>query len=333
MPDVSPGPARGAAAGEAVDLRVTLGPFQLRTPVLLASGCCGYGPELAGALPLEEIGGFVTKTVTREPRSGNAPPRVAETPGGMLNSIGLENVGLERFVADKLPRIAVLPPLRVVSLGGYAPQDYGALAERLDPLPGFDAFELNLSCPNVARGGLDLGTDPRRVAEAVGAVRARTARFVIAKLTPNTHDILALGRAAAEAGADAVSAINTLVGSAVHWKSRAPLPAPGAGGLSGPAVRPVALAAVRRLAGALRVPVIGVGGISEARDVLEFLLAGAAAVQVGTALFLDPSGEAVRAGALERALREAGAAGCARLIGRLRPARAAAPERAPQEGG
>ncbi|MBI5837963.1 MAG: dihydroorotate dehydrogenase [Candidatus Eisenbacteria bacterium] len=322
MPDVRGQDAGGAGAGGCGPdapgaLAVKLGPFTLRTPVLLASGCCGYGPELAGALPMEEIGGFVTKTVTLQPRPGNPAPRVAETASGMLNSIGLENVGLDRFVGEKLPLLRALPPLRLVSLGGYSPGDYATQAERLEGHDGFEGFELNLSCPNVARGGLDLGTDPAQVAGVVRGVRARTGRFLVAKLTPNTHDIVALGRAAQDAGADAVSAINTLVGADVHWKSRTALPSPGAGGLSGPAVRPVAMAMVRRLAGALRIPVIGIGGIMEARDVLGFLLAGAAAVQVGTALFLDPSGAGVRAAALRRALAEIGASSCRDLVGAL----------------
>ncbi len=298
-------------------LSVSLGPFTLRTPVLLASGCCGYGTELAHVLPPAEIGGFVTKTVTRLPRPGNPPPRVCETPGGMLNSIGLENVGLERFLEEKLPAIAALPPLRIVSLGGYEPADYVAGARRLDAAEGVDAFELNLSCPNVAVGGLDLGTDPVLVGETVRAVRAVTGRFLIAKLTPNTQDIVALGRAAQEGGADAVSAINTLVGGAVHWRTRTLSPSPGTGGLSGPAIRPVALAMVRKLADALRIPVIGIGGIEDARDVLAFLLAGAAAVQVGTALFRDPSGARVRAGALLDALEAEHAESCRELRGRI----------------
>ena len=299
-------------------LEVSLGGFRLRTPVLLASGCCGYGTELAGVLPLGEVGGFVTKTVTLKPRPGNPPPRVCETASGMLNSIGLENVGLERFLSEKLPRIRELPPFRVVSLGGYSAADYAVQAARLDGEDGWDALELNLSCPNVTQGGLDLGTDPARVAETVAAVRARTRRFLIAKLTPNTHDVVALGRAAEAAGADAVSAINTLVGMGVHWKRRAALPSPGSGGLSGPAIRPVALAMVRALSATLRVPVIGIGGISDARDVIAFLLAGASAVQVGTALFLDPSGEAVRAAALRRVLaEEMGGVECRDCIGQL----------------
>ena len=298
-------------------LEVPLGPFRLRTPVLLASGCCGYGPELSRCLPLQQVGGFVTKTVTRVPRPGNPPPRVCETEGGMLNSIGLENVGLERFLSEKLPAIQDLPDFRVVSLGGYSSEDYCALAERLDREDGFEALELNLSCPNVTQGGLDLGTDPARVGEVVREVRRRSGKFLIAKLTPNTHDVVALGRAAEEAGADAVSAINTLVGTRVDWHSRTALPSPGMGGLSGPALRPVALSMTWKLSQALKIPVIGIGGIKCARDVLEFLLAGAAAVQVGTALFLDPAGTAVRAAALERELAALGETSCEGLRGRL----------------
>ncbi len=314
MPDLAP-------------LSISLGPFRLRTPVLLASGCCGYGPELAGCLPMEEIGGFVTKTVTLRPRPGNPPPRVRETAGGMLNSIGLENVGLERFLSEKLPQIRRLPPFRVVSLGGYQASDYAEQAGRLDGQDGFEALELNLSCPNVAQGGLDLGTDPARVREAVRAVRERTGKFLIAKLTPNTQDVVALGRAAEEGGADAVSAINTLVGTGVDWHTRTAMPSPGSGGLSGPAIRPVALAMVWKLSRALQVPVIGIGGIMDARDVLEFVLAGASAVQVGTALFLDPSGARVRAAALRGEMDILRVGSCESLRGNLEKRSTHAPPR------
>ncbi len=298
-------------------LQVSFAAGTLRNPVMLASGCCGYGPELAGALPMDQLGGLVTKTVTLRPRPGNPPPRVVETPGGMLNSIGLENVGVERFLEEKLPRLRELPLWRVVSVGGYEPAEYARMMELLEPHEGFDAVELNLSCPNVRQGGLDLGTDPAKVRETVAGVVARTARPVWAKLTPNTSDIVALGRAAQEGGAHGVSAINTLVGTAVHWKTRTALPSPGQGGLSGPCLKPVALSMVRRLSAELRIPVIGIGGISDARDVLEFLLAGASAVQVGTALFLDPSGAAFREEALLRELEAVGASSLSELRGSL----------------
>jgi dihydroorotate dehydrogenase (NAD+) catalytic subunit len=292
-------PAPTAAGSPApVDLRVTIGSLELRNPVLLASGTCGYGEDIAGLVDVGQLGGIVTKTVTPEPRAGNRPPRIAEVPGGMLNSIGLENVGLEAFVLDKLPVIRRLDTRCVVSIGGESAADYERSARRLEGLDGIDALELNLSCPNVS-GGMDLSRDPAACGAAVAAVRAVTERPLVAKLTPNVASMVPIAGAAADAGADAVSLVNTFLGMAIDVERRRPALASVVGGLSGPAIRPLAVARVFEVSRAVGIPVIGIGGIASGRDVVEFLLAGATAVQVGTQNFVDPSG----AGRLATALR------------------------------
>jgi dihydroorotate dehydrogenase (NAD+) catalytic subunit len=270
-----------------VDLTVRIGALTLRNPILLASGTCGYGVELAGLLDFTAIGGLVTKTVTPRPREGNRPPRIAETPSGMLNSIGLENVGIDAFVADKLPPAATLPTRIIVSVGGHAVPDYVELARRLDPEPGVAAIELNLSCPNVS-GGLDLAQSPAGCAAVVAAVRRVTTKPVIAKLTPNVTRIDEIARGAAEGGADAVSLVNTFIGMAIDIERRTPKLSTVTGGLSGPAIRPLAVARVYAVTRAVAIPVIGIGGVSSAADVIEFLLAGASAVEVGTWNYVEP---------------------------------------------
>jgi dihydroorotate dehydrogenase (NAD+) catalytic subunit len=272
-----------------VDLSVRLGPLALANPILLASGTCGYGAELAGLLDFTQIGGIVTKTVTLRPREGNPPPRIAETPSGMLNSIGLENVGIDVFIAEKLPAAARLGTPVVVSVGGHAVPDYVELARRLDPEPDVAALELNLSCPNVS-GGLDLSQSASGCAEVVGAVRRVTRKPLIAKLTPNVTHIGEIARGAEEGGADCVSLVNTFIGLAIDIERRTPRLRTVTGGLSGPAIRPLALAKVYAAARAVRIPVVGIGGISSAADVVEFLLAGASAVEVGTWNYVEPGG-------------------------------------------
>ena len=270
-----------------VDLSVRLGALTLANPILLASGTCGYGVELAGLLDFTAIGGIVTKTVTPRPREGNPPPRIAETPSGMLNSIGLENVGIDAFLAEKLPAAAALPTRIVVSVGGHAVPDYVELARRLDPEPAVAAIELNLSCPNVS-GGLDLSQSREGCAEVVGAVRRVTAKPLIAKLTPNVTRIDEIARGAEDGGADAVSLVNTFIGMAIDIERRTPRLRTVTGGLSGPAIRPLAVAKVYAVARAVSIPVIGIGGIGSAADVIEFLLAGASAVEVGTWNYVEP---------------------------------------------
>jgi dihydroorotate dehydrogenase (NAD+) catalytic subunit len=270
-----------------VDLKVRLGSLELENPILLASGTCGYGVELAGLLDFAAIGGLVTKTVTPLPREGNPPPRITETPSGMLNSIGLENVGIDVFIADKLPQAARLPTRIIVSVGGHAVEDYVELVGRLDPEPGVAAIELNLSCPNVS-GGLDLSQNPRGCAQVVAAARRATRKPLVAKLTPNVTRIGDIARAAEEGGADAVSLVNTFIGMVIDVERRMPKLRTVTGGLSGPAIRPLAVAKVYEAARAVTIPVVGIGGISSAADVVEFLLAGATAVEVGTWNYVEP---------------------------------------------
>lgn len=270
---------------KAVDLSVRVGPLKLPNPILLASGT--FGGLFPQVLDLSRIGGVVLKTVTREPLRGNPPPRIHETPSGMLNSIGLENKGLDVFLKTDLPKALELDTRVIVSLSGVDERDYVAIARRLEPFRQIKALELNLSCPNVSHG-LDWATDPRRTHKVVRAVK-RVASFpVIAKLTPNVTDIVPIARAAMEAGADALSLVNTLKGMAIDWRRRRPVLGRGTGGLSGPAIKPVALRLVWEVCRALpEAPVIGIGGISDADDVLEFMVAGACAVQIGTANFVD----------------------------------------------
>lgn len=272
------------------DLAVGVGPLRLPNPIALASGTCGYGVELAGLLELGRLGAVFTKGLTLAPRAGNAPARIAETEGGMLNRIGLQNVGVEAFLAEKLPALAATGVPIVVNIAGATFAEYGALAERLDGAPGLVGLELNVSCPNVDHGGLEFGTDPRVLERLVAAVRARTRLPLVVKLTPIVGAIGELARAAEAGGADALSAINTLTGLAVRPalvgdRLRAEVLA---GGLSGPAIKPVALRCVAEARAACGLPIIGVGGIMGLTDVLEFLAVGASAVQIGTATFVEP---------------------------------------------
>lgn len=274
-------------------LETTLAAITLRNPVLTASGTCGYGPELADLLDYRRLGGFVTKSVTRQPRPGNEPERIVEVEGGLLNAIGLANVGLDTFLAEKLPYIQQMPTAVIVNVAGHTIDDYVAVCAAIDGQPGAAGIELNVSCPNVA-DGLVFGTDADRLRELVAAVRpvVRPGRLIV-KLSPNVTDIAALGRAAVDGGADVLSMINTCVGLSVDIERRRPRLARGSGGLSGPAIRPIALHAVRRvyveLARAAGVPIIGMGGVCTAEDAIAFLLAGASAVAVGTALFVAPT--------------------------------------------
>jgi dihydroorotate dehydrogenase (NAD+) catalytic subunit len=302
----------------APDLRITAGGLALRNPVLVASGTGGYGAELMPLLDLTAIGGVVTKTIFEEVRPGNPPPRIAETSAGMLNSIGLEGVGIERFLAEKLPILNGVDTRVVVSIGGYGPEDFARLAARLDAVARCDALELNISCPNVKEGGLDMSTHPRLAAAVVRAVRGVTQKPVWAKLTPNVTSISSVGKACLEEGADGLSAINTLLGMKVDIARRAPALRRGVGGLSGPAIRPVALAKCWELVRVLKCDVIGMGGIAAAEDALEFLIAGCKAVQVGTAVYADPDCPARIAAGLGEYLSAQGAASVSDIVGTLR---------------
>jgi dihydroorotate dehydrogenase (NAD+) catalytic subunit len=272
------------------DLSVSLGRLRLANPVLVASGTFGYAKEMAGLVDFTKLGGIIPKTVTAAPRAGNAPPRTVETASGMLNAIGLDNDGLEHFLAHHLPYLRTLPTSIIGNIAGKTEDEFVQMAGRVrESGHGLAALELNLSCPNVS-GGLDFATDPEQTKRIVRRCRDACPDLpLIAKLTPNVTDITVMAKAAADGGADAVSAVNTFVGMAIDWRRRKPILGNVTGGLSGPAIKPLALRAVWRIAKAVTIPIIGVGGIATLDDVMEFLVAGASAVQIGTANFYDPT--------------------------------------------
>ena len=293
-----------------------VGPLRLRNPVMVASGT--FGGIQDTVLDCDRLGAVVLKTVTRKPRKGNAPPRIWETPSGILNSIGLENKGLEGFLRDDLPRALKYDAPLIVSVSGENAEDYVTLLRRLNRRRRIAAFELNLSCPNVS-GGLDYGTDPARTEEVVRRAKSATDLPVIAKLTPNVTDIIPIAEAALNGGADALSLINTLRGMAIDWRKGRPVLGAGGGGLSGPAIRPVAVRLVRDVCAAFpETPVIGIGGIMNAEDVLEFMAAGACAVQVGTANFVNVNACEDILDALPKLLEGAGVHRIRDVIGRAR---------------
>jgi dihydroorotate dehydrogenase (NAD+) catalytic subunit len=307
-----------ASLGEqpAVDLRVRLGPLTLRNPILAASGTFGYAREMAHLVDFQKLGGLVPKTVTLQPRAGNRPWRTVETSAGLLNSIGLDNDGIDAFLAHHMPYLANLPTAVVVSVAGATPGEFVSLVQRLDGQPGVAAIELNVSCPNVAHG-VDFGTDPCLCGPLVAKCRAATSLPLWVKLTPNVTDIAAVARAAADSGADALSVINTVLGMAVDWRRRRTLLGNGMGGLSGPAIKPIALRCVWQVARAVSLPVIGIGGIATLDDVMEFIVAGARAVQIGTANYYDPTVTMRLVDGLPAALREAGVRSVEALVGTL----------------
>ena len=269
-------------------LAVQVGSLRFKNPLIAASGTFGYGVEYEGLLDLSRLGGLVSKGLYLEPRDGCATPRIAETPSGLLNAIGLQGVGVRVFVKDVLPRLARYDTAVLVNVCGDTVEEYAEVARILDGAPGVHGLEINIYCPNVKKGGMAFGGDPVMTHEVVAAVRKATRLPVIPKLSPNVADITVFARAAEEAGADALSCINTLLGLAVDVETRRPRLAFGTGGLSGPAIRPVAVRMAWQAARAVKIPVIGVGGITAARDALEFLIAGCRAVQIGTANFVDP---------------------------------------------
>ena len=269
------------------DLSVSLNRLTLKNPILVASGTFGYAKEMTAFVDFTQLGGIIPKTVTPQPRPGNPPPRTVETASGMLNSIGLDNDGFDQFVAEKLPYLTGLGTSIVVNIAAKANDDFRRMASRLNEVSGVAAIELNISCPNVS-GGVDFGTDPSLAAEVVAAVRESCNIPVIAKLTPNVTSVVPIAKAVADAGADAVSLINTFQGMAVDWKRRRPVLGNVLGGLSGPAIKPLALRIVWQVSQQVKIPIIGIGGIQSIDDVMEFLLVGATAVQIGTANFYNP---------------------------------------------
>jgi dihydroorotate dehydrogenase (NAD+) catalytic subunit len=269
-------------------LATRIGSLQLKNPVLTASGTFGYGVEFDDFFDVGTLGGVCTKGLSLEPRAGNAPARICETPAGMLNAIGLANIGVEAFCRDKLPWLRQHDVTVIANVFATSVADFVTLAKRLDAESGIHGLELNVSCPNVSHGGIEFGKDPRLAAEVTAAVRAATTLPIWVKMSPEAPDVIAVARACEAAGADAISAINTIRGMSIDPDSMQVRLANRTGGLSGPALRPIAIRIVWDLVGALRIPVIGIGGIATARDALEFLLSGARAVQVGTASFADP---------------------------------------------
>ena len=271
------------------DLTTDIAGLRLKNPVLTASGTFGYGLEFQDFVPLDQIGGIIVKGTTLHPRQGNPYPRMAETALGMLNCVGLQNRGVDYFCSHIYPQLRDIPTNFIVNVSGSTPEDYAECAARIDELEAIPAIELNISCPNVKHGGMAFGTTPEGAASVVNAVRKAYHKTLIVKLSPNVTDIVAIARAAEDEGADAVSLINTLMGMAIDAEHRRRILSIGTGGLSGPAVKPVALRMVWQVAHAVHIPVIGLGGISTATDAVEFLLAGARAVEIGTANFIDPA--------------------------------------------
>lgn len=270
-------------------LNVKLGMLELKNPVMTASGTFGYGLEFADFLPLEALGGIVVKGTTLHPRQGNDYPRMAETPSGMLNCVGLQNKGVDYFCREIYPRIKDIDTNMIVNVSGSSPETYAECAARIDELDRIPAIELNISCPNVSDGGMAFGVTCSGAASVVAAVRKVYHKTLIVKLSPNVTDIAQIARVCEDEGADCVSLINTLMGMAIDIERRRPLLSIGTGGLSGPAIKPVALRMVWQVARAVSIPVIGMGGISTAHDAVEFLMAGASAVQIGAANFIDPT--------------------------------------------
>ena len=299
------------------DLTVDIAALNLQNPVMTASGTFGYAREFDQFVDLNRLGAIIVKGLSIKPTKGNPPPRIVETPCGMLNAIGLENVGIDSFERDKLPFLSTLTPPIIVNIYGKEIEEYGELADRIDDIEGVAGVEVNISCPNVSAGGVAFGVDPRAAFEVVDVVRKRTRKLVIVKLSPNVTDISEIAKSAQEAGADALSLINTITGMAINIETGQPVLANITGGLSGPAIKPIALRMVWQVAKIATVPVIGIGEIMTARDAIEFIIAGATAVQVGTANFVNPRATTDVIQGIEAFLIEKGISSISDLIGTL----------------
>lgn len=297
-------------------LAVRLNRLHLPNPILVASGTFGYAKEMTAFVDFTALGGIIPKTVTPQPRAGNAPPRTVETTGGMLNSIGLDNDGFDQFVDEKLPYLASLGTPVIVNIAAKTMQEFHRMATVLNQQDGVAGVELNISCPNVS-GGVDFGTNPELAAEVVTAVREAGDLPIIAKLTPNVTSVVPIAQAVADAGCDAVSLINTFQGMAVDWRRRQPILGNRLGGLSGPAIKPMALRIVWQVAQAVDIPIIGIGGIQSLDDVMEFLVTGATAVQIGTASFYDPGLSSRLVGELQEVVQAEGADSIIDFVGTL----------------
>lgn len=299
-----------------MNLAVTLGRLQLKNPILVASGTFGYAREMAGAVDFAKLGGIIPKTVTKAARAGNTPPRTVETASGMLNAIGLDNDGIDHFIAHHLPYLRTLPTAIIANIAGKTADEFVEMAAKIGKEPGLAGLELNLSCPNVS-GGTDFATDPQITRRIVADVRGVCPLPIIAKLTPNVTNIVPIAQAAADGGADAVSLVNTFVGMAIDWRKRKPILGNVTGGLSGPAIKPLALRLVWMVARNVRVPIMGVGGIRSLDDLMEFLVAGASAVQIGTANFFDPTISTRLVDELHATCAELGVKSMAEIVGTL----------------
>ena len=306
-----------SAPAAAPDLAVSLGPLTLRNPVLTASGTSGYGLDLSPFMELSRLGGIVCKSLSLRPREGNPPSRLAETPSGMLNSIGLQNIGVDAFLQEKLPQLRRHDLAIIANIFGESVEEFAQLAARLERAEGLSAVELNISCPNTDKGGIEFGVDPEATARVTEAVRRATRLPLIVKLSPNVTDITVIARAAVSAGATILSLVNTFVGMAIDVERRRPVLSSGSGGLSGPAIRPLAVHLTQRVARAVPVPLIGIGGIRTGHDALEFILAGASAVQVGTTTFTEPAAGARIVDEMDAWCRGRGVREIASLVGAI----------------
>ena len=301
------------------ETEINIAGLTLANPVLTASGTFGYGKEFDDFLSLKELGAIVVKGISYNPRSGNPPPRIVETACGMLNAIGLENVGVDRFIVEKMPFLVKKGCKTIVNILGDSIEEYCAIVEKLNGVDGISAVELNISCPNVKMGGVAFGTDASMAFEVTQSVKAVCNVPLIVKLSPNVTDIVKMAKAVQDAGADAVSLINTLIGMTIDIGKRKPVLANTIGGLSGPAIKPVALRMVWQVSQALEIPVIGIGGISSWQDAIEFILAGATAIQVGTANFVNPKAAEDILQGIERYITDNGIASINELIGAAHP--------------
>jgi dihydroorotate dehydrogenase (NAD+) catalytic subunit len=299
-----------------VDLSIELGRLRLSNPVLVASGTFGYAREMEKIVDCTRLGGILPKTITAEPRIGNAPWRTVEVTGGLLNAIGLDNDGVEMFIDHHLPYLVSIGTSIIVSVAGRTGDDFVALASRVGDCPGVAAIELNLSCPNVS-GGVDFGTDPNSCRKVVAAVRQRCAVPILAKLTPNVTSLADVARGAADGGADAVCLINTVLAMAIDWRKRRPMLGNAMGGMSGPAIKPIALRCVHQVKSAVDIPIIGIGGIANIDDAMQFIVAGASAFQIGTANYYDPLASMKILDSLPGAIRELGANSVREVVGTL----------------
>ena len=300
-----------------VNLCVDLAGIKMKNPIMVASGTFGYGEEYSNFIDLRELGAIVTKSITLLPKAGNLPPRIAETPSGILNAIGLQNVGLEKFISDKMPFLREIGIPIIVSISGEDISEYVEIAQRLNDVPDVAALELNVSCPNVSKGGMLFGSNQQMTHDLVSSVRCATKLPIIAKLSPNVTSIVEIALSAEEAGADALSLINTLLGMAIDVNTRRPKLGNITGGLSGPAIRPIAIRMVWQVFNMVKIPLIGMGGIMTAEDALEFIIAGAKSVSIGTANFVNPMSAVEIISGIREYLKKKGIADVNTLVGNL----------------